>query len=81
MSAVTVWSKERCPQCDAVKRSFKKAGVAFEEIDLLAHPAELEAFKAAGLASAPIVEAAGHKTFAGFMPDLVAAVTADYGTN
>lgn len=77
---VTVWSKKPCPQCDAVKRILTKAGVEFEEKNLLEHPAEVERFKAAGLASAPIVFAANGMSFAGFQPDAVKALVAEYGT-
>jgi glutaredoxin-like protein NrdH len=80
MSAVTVWSKKPCPQCDAVKRQFKRDGVEFEEFNLLEHPEIVEEFKARGLSSAPVVFASGLEPFAGFQPDAVKAVIAAHGT-
>jgi glutaredoxin-like protein NrdH len=76
---ITVYSKPRCVQCTAVKRAFEKAGAAFEEKNILEHPDKLEEFLAAGLTSAPIVEADGHKTFAGFNPDAVKAIVDGLG--
>lgn len=80
MSAVIVWSKKPCPQCDAVKRQLVKAGVDFQEFNLLEHPEAVEEFKAGGLSSAPIVFADGLEPFAGFQPDAVKAIVAKYGT-
>lgn len=78
--SVTVWTKTPCVQCGAVKRALTKAGVSYQELDLMAHPEQLEAFMAAGHMQAPIVEAVGHETFAGFVPDAVAAIAVEYGT-
>jgi glutaredoxin-like protein NrdH len=78
--SVTVWSKKPCVQCGAVKRALDKGGVAYEEKNLPDHPEQLEAFMAAGHMQAPVVEAVGHETFSGFMPDNVAAIVAEYGT-
>jgi glutaredoxin-like protein NrdH len=77
--SVIVWTKKPCVQCNAVKREFKKHGVVFTELDLTENLEELEAFKANGLSSAPIVQADGHETFAGFDPDAVKAVIASHG--
>jgi glutaredoxin-like protein NrdH len=80
MSDVTVWSKKPCPQCDAVKRQLTKAGVEFEEKNLLEHPETVEDFKARGLTSAPVVFTAYGLEFAGFQPDAVKDIIAHYGT-
>jgi len=80
MSAVIVWSKKPCVQCGAVKRGLTNGGVEFEERNLPDFPEQLEAFMAAGHMQAPVVEAVGHDTFAGFVPDAVAAIVAEYGT-
>lgn len=77
--SVTVWTKTPCVQCGAVKRALTKGKVPYQERDLMAHPEQLEAFMAAGHMQAPIVEAEGHETFAGFMPDNVAAIVASHG--
>lgn len=78
--SVTVWSKKPCVQCNAVKIAFDKAGVVYEEKDLPSEPDQLDAFLKAGHMQAPVVEAVGHKTFSGFVPDAVAAIAAEYGT-
>lgn len=78
--SVTVWSKPACVQCKAVYRAFDKAGVAYEVKNLPDFPDQLEAFKAQGHMGAPVVEAVGHDAFAGFVPDAVAAIVAEYGT-
>lgn len=77
--SVTVWSKTPCVQCGAVKRALTKGGVEFEEKQLEDHPEQLEAFKAIGLMQAPVVFADGHEPFAGFNPDAVQAIVAQYG--
>jgi glutaredoxin-like protein NrdH len=78
--SVIIWTKIPCVQCTAVKREFKKAGVEFEEKSLPDNLEALEAFKAKGLASAPIVESGELETFAGFNPDAVKEYIAVYGT-
>ena len=80
MSAVTVWSKPNCVQCKAVYRAFDKAGVEYEVKNLPDFPEQLERFKALNMASAPVVVAAGHDVFAGYNPDAVKAIVAEYGT-
>lgn len=79
-TTVAVWSKPACVQCTAVKRAFTKAGVDFVELNLPDYPVMIERFKAVNLTSAPVVIATGHKPFAGYQPDAVAAIVAEYGT-
>jgi glutaredoxin-like protein NrdH len=69
MSVVMVWTKPRCVQCDAVKRTLLEAGVSFVEADLTEadHADHLEYFKGLGFSSAPITEYGGIVT-AGFDP-------------
>lgn len=74
MSDITVWSKPKCVQCTAVKRAFDRAGVEYESLELPEHPEALAAFIRAGFTSAPIVEAAGFETFAGYDPEKVRAI-------
>lgn len=76
---VTVWSKPNCVQCKAVYRAFNKAGVDYVINNLMDFPDKLEEFKALDLMSAPVVEAPGVKTFAGFNPGAVAEVIALHG--
>lgn len=76
MSAITVWSKPRCVQCSAVYRSFDKAGLEYEVKNLPDFPDVLAKFIEQGHTSAPVVEAEGFDTFAGFNPDAVKAIVA-----
>jgi glutaredoxin-like protein NrdH len=74
---ITVWSKPACVQCKAVYRAFDAvAGLTYTVKNLPDFPEKLEEFKAAGFLGAPVVEADGHETFAGFNPDAVKAIVA-----
>ena len=78
--SVTVWSKPNCVQCKAVYRALDKGKFPYEVKNLPDFPEKLEEFKAAGFMGAPVVEAAGHVTFAGYDPDAVKAIVAEFGT-
>jgi len=71
---VTVYSKDDCVQCDRTKAWLDKNEVPFDEVDLIANPATLEAFKEEGFSSAPIVtvkttDPGVEFIWAGFIPD------------
>lgn len=54
------------------KRLMKREGIEFEEMDLLAHPEQLEKFKEEGLLQAPIVVIGNNgRRWSGFRPDLI----------
>ena len=56
MRKIVVYSKPQCVQCDAVKRKFDQAGVAYIEANLLELPREaVEELMEAGHRAAPIV--------------------------
>lgn len=76
MSAITVWSQPNCQPCKAVKRKLDKAGVAYEDANLLDHPERLAEFKEAGFTQSPVVESPYVETFSGFNPGLVDAIIA-----
>lgn len=76
MSEITVWSKPNCVQCRAVYRAFDQAGLEYEVKNLPDFPDKLEEFKEAGFASAPVVEAVGFDTFAGYNVNVVKAIIA-----
>lgn len=73
--SITVYTKKPCPQCDATKRSLTKNGLEYTELDLLApeNAEALEAFKAQGFTSAPIV-VAGDEVWSGFRTDKIKAI-------
>jgi glutaredoxin-like protein NrdH len=66
--SVTVWSKPKCVQCNAVKLAFDRAGVPYTEKMLNEFPGVLARFVDHGHLSAPVVEATGVETFSGFNP-------------
>ena len=67
---ITIWVKPSCVQCDATKRALNKHGITYTVRDLTTNPGQVEAFKNAGYATAPIV-VTPHNTWAGFRPDLI----------
>lgn len=64
---VTVYTKPDCQQCVATKRWLWSRAIAFEVEDLT-DPGNLEAVKALGHASAPVV-VVGEESWSGFRPD------------
>jgi glutaredoxin-like protein NrdH len=68
-SNVTVYTKPNCKQCDLTKEALTKKGIPFETEDLT-EPANLEAAKSLGFASAPVVMV-GNDGWAGFRPDKI----------
>ena len=69
MADITIWSKPACVACHGTKRYLDKRGISYEEKQLLDDVEKFEEFRAAGFASAPIVESIHHETFAGYRPD------------
>lgn len=69
LADITIWSKPACVACHGTKRYLDKRGISYEEKQLLDDVEKFEEFRAAGFASAPIVESIHHETFAGYRPD------------
>jgi glutaredoxin-like protein NrdH len=76
----TVYTLPACPQCTATKRKLTELGVPYVVVDL-SEPEQADTlveFKAMGLLSAPIVEAAPAggtpQVWSGYRPDLLAAL-------
>ncbi|MBT1172176.1 glutaredoxin family protein [Bifidobacterium sp. MA2] len=67
---VTVFTKPRCPQCDATKRQLAKLGIPFETVDLSENPSTLEQLQAAGFRQAPVVITPDN-SWTGYRPDLI----------
>ena len=67
-ATVTLYSKSNCAKCAQTKRLFEKYGIAYQEVNLEAHPELVEKFKTQGFFEAPIVDTP-HKTWSGFRPD------------
>ena len=74
--SITVYSKPRCPQCDATYRKLKKMGVAHESVDVTKDEDSLNLIKGRGYQQAPVVAVRGGdgailETWGGFRPDRI----------
>ncbi|MDF7640143.1 glutaredoxin-like protein NrdH [Bifidobacterium sp. ESL0784] len=67
---VTVFTKPRCPQCEATKRQLTRANIAFETVDLTENPSTLEQLTQAGFRQAPVV-ITPDASWSGYRPDLI----------
>ncbi|HEL0714382.1 TPA: glutaredoxin-like protein NrdH [Streptococcus equi subsp. zooepidemicus] len=65
---ITLYSKSNCVKCTQTKRLFEKYGIAYQEVNLEAHPELVEQFKAQGFMEAPVI-VAPHKSWSGFRMD------------
>ncbi|WEV75308.1 glutaredoxin-like protein NrdH [Bifidobacterium sp. ESL0800] len=72
---VTVFTKPRCPQCEATKRQLKRQGIAFETVDLTENPSTLEQITQAGFRQAPVV-ITPDASWSGYRPDLIKQLAA-----
>lgn len=77
MPTIVVWSKPSCVQCTATYRKLDSLGFAYEVRDLTMDPDAVEAFKARGLMSAPIV-VTGDDAWAGFNPIKIGELAAKH---
>lgn len=73
-TAVTVYSKPLCVQCDATKRALATAGIAHIVVDVTEDADALAKIKALGYAQAPVVITA-EDHWSGFRPDRIKALT------
>ena len=72
---ITVYSKPRCPQCDATYRVLDKQGIAYTSIDVSEDTVALDYIKGLGYQQAPVV-VAGDDHWSGFRPDRIKAAIA-----
>lgn len=72
---ITVYSKPRCPQCDATYRVLDKQGVEYTSVDVSEDLDALEFIKGLGHQQAPVV-VAGDDHWSGFRPDRIKAAIA-----
>ena len=75
MTAITIYTKPNCVQCNATYRALDAAGIDYEIRDLTLDPTALEQVKALGHLQAPVV-IAGDDHWAGFRPDKIDALAA-----
>ena len=79
--SITVYSKPRCPQCNATYRKLKSLGVPHESIDVTQDAKSLALIKGLGYSQAPVVAVKGSdgailETWGGFRPDRIKKVAA-----
>ncbi|MCH4209472.1 glutaredoxin-like protein NrdH [Bifidobacterium sp.] len=72
---VTVFTKYRCPQCEATKRQLTKQGIDFDVVDLAENPSTLEQLQQAGFRQAPVV-ITPDASWSGYRPDLIKQLAA-----
>ena len=74
--SITVYSKPRCPQCDATHRKLNALGASYESIDVTQDEESLNLIKGLGYSQAPVVAVRGDggailETWGGFRPDRI----------
>ncbi|MDC4232585.1 glutaredoxin-like protein NrdH [Actinomyces sp. B33] len=72
---ITVYSKPRCPQCDATYRALDKQGLDYTTIDVTQDAEALDLIKGLGYQQAPVVMV-GDDHWSGFRPDRIKAAAA-----
>lgn len=90
MTTPFLWTKPVCFQCTQTKRRFDERGIQFdtEDITNVEYADALEAFKAEGLLSAPIVDLGEFEvwdehqkkhvsSWSGYRPDLIDQIPVD----
>jgi len=71
---ITVYTKDECVQCDRTKKWLDKHDVSYKTINMDESPADLEAVKALGFLTAPVVivstgDPETELMWGGFIPD------------
>lgn len=72
---VTVYSKPKCPQCDATKRALDKKGVAYTPRDVTLDADAYSDVEALGYRALPVVVVNEENHWSGFRPDLIQQIT------
>ncbi|MGP9503999.1 glutaredoxin-like protein NrdH [Specibacter sp. AOP5-B1-6] len=71
-TAVTVYSKPACVQCNATYRALERRGISYVIVDVTQVPAALEYITAElGYSQAPVVVASDENHWSGFRPDKI----------
>lgn len=73
--SITVYTKTRCPQCEATKRQLTKQGLNFNQVDLSDCQELIDQFIAQGFKQTPIV-VTDEATWTGYRPDLIKKIAA-----
>lgn len=74
MTAITVYTKPACVQCNATFRALDKAGVDYAKVDITVDGDARDYVMGLGYLQAPVVVAGGQH-WSGFRPDRIAEVS------
>ena len=74
MTAITVYTKPACVQCNATFRALDKAGVDYAKVDITVDSDARDYVMGLGYLQAPVVVAGGPH-WSGFRPDRIAEVS------
>lgn len=74
-SKPVVYSKPKCPQCQATYRALDRKGIEYDVVDLTQDAAAFAMVRELGYQQAPVV-VFGEDHWAGFRPDKVNALAA-----
>ncbi|MGY3766138.1 glutaredoxin-like protein NrdH [Vagococcus vulneris] len=70
MSTITLYTKNNCPQCMMTKKFLADKDVVFNEINIDTEPQYIDALKAQGFRSVPVITTEDAQvTIVGFRPD------------
>ena len=75
MTAVVVYTKPSCVQCDATYKALEKQGIVYNSVDLTVDLEARDYVMALGYLQAPVV-AAADSHWSGFRPDRIKALAA-----
>lgn len=72
---ITVYTKDRCPQCLTTKSALKRHGIAYTEVNVQKPENEklVDMLREKGFGSLPVVDT-GNEMWAGFQPDRIEAL-------
>lgn len=73
-TAITVYTKPACVQCNATYRALGKAGIAYEVVDITTDNDARDYVMGLGHLQAPVV-VAGEQNWSGFRPERIKALT------
>lgn len=74
MTAITVYAKPACVQCNATYKALDKSGVEYRTVDISVDSDAREYVMSLGYLQAPVV-VAGNEHWSGFRPDRIKDLT------
>ena len=73
-TAITVYTKPACVQCNATYRALDKAGVDYDVVDITTDDSARDYVMSLGHLQAPVV-VAGEQNWSGFRPERIKSLT------